>query len=321
MKKGIIDTILPFCCLLFLMFLILELDKISDYFVPYIENHPKVIQKPKNAYTKKETFQFVQATDNFTPLSIHDLKNIFYSIVNNGWNEFTFYCPSEYVNCLDDVRTISQDQDLLTHLNNFVHPYNGFSNVKTTILETGDITVQIEYFYQKEQMEKINQKVDELYDELITKDMDTETKIRTIHDYIINHTKYDIERNNDGTSKYHSYIAYGPLFEGYATCNGYTDAMALFLTKMNIPNFKVAMTPDENTKEGHVWNALYLNGKWLHLDLTWDDPVSKDGTDYLQHKYFLVTTSQMKEADHGEVVVTEHQFKTNIYLELKEEAN
>ena len=153
--------------------------------------------------------------------------------------------------------------------------------------------------------------------------MDLYTKILTIHDYIINNTKYDVTRNNEGNSIYKSYIAYGPLIEGYATCNGYTDAMALFLEKLNVPNFKVAMTPDENSDtEGHVWNAVLIDNKWLHLDLTWDDPVSSDGTDYLQHKYFLITTNQLEEADtSGEVKVTEHQFKPTFYPELKKQEN
>lgn len=285
----------------------------------YTINDPEVFIPTSNSYVKKENFLFVQNTEDFLPFSKGDLKNIYYTIVNNGWKEFTFYCPSEYVHCLEDVKEISNDQDLLTHLNNYVHPFNGFSNVKTVISESGDITVSISYFYSDEQIKAINKKIDEIYKNIITDDMDTYTKILTIHDYIINNTKYDVERNNQGESNYHSYIAYGPLIEGYATCNGYTDAMALFLEKMNIPNFKVAMTPEENNNtEGHVWNAVYLDNQWIHLDLTWDDPVSSDGTDYLQHKYFLITTTQLEEADNsGEVIVTEHQFKKNIYPELK----
>ena len=285
----------------------------------YTINDPEVFIPTSNSYVKKENFLFVQNTEDFLPFSKGDLKNIYYTIVNNGWKEFTFYCPSEYVHCLEDVKEISNDQDLLTHLNNYVHPFNGFSNVKTVISESGDITVSISYFYSDEQIKAINKKIDEIYKNIITDDMDTYAKILTIHDYIINNTKYDVERNNQGESNYHSYIAYGPLIEGYATCNGYTDAMALFLEKMNIPNFKVAMTPEENSNtEGHVWNAVYLDNQWVHLDLTWDDPVSSDGTDYLQHKYFLITTTQLEEADNsGEVIVTEHQFKKNIYPELK----
>ena len=310
---------LPFVSLLALMFVILNLDNLTDLFAQFITITPTVVVQPVNEYQKSTSFLFVQETSDYIPLSKGDIKNIFYTIVNNGWDEFTFYCPNEYIDCLSDVKEISQDQDLLTHLNNFVHPYNGFSNVKTEISETGEVTVYIQYFYNVDQIRQINQEVDRLYAELTNESMDDYTKILTIHDYIINHTKYDVERNDNGDSIYHSYLAYGPLFEGYATCNGYTDAMALFLEKMNIPNFKVAMTPDDaSSSEGHVWNAVYLNGTWYHLDLTWDDPVSTDGMDYLQHKYFLITTEQLEEVDFsGEVKVTEHQFKKNIYVELK----
>ena len=319
MKSLLKKLFIPILCLFILLFVLLNANNWSDFLTNYTINDPEVYIPKANSYVKEEDFLFVQNIENFMPFSKGDLKNIYYTIVNNGWKEFTFYCPSEYVECLEDVKEISNDQDLLTHLNNYVHPYNGFSNVKTVISETGDITVSINYFYSDEQIKAINKKIDEIYKNIITNDMDTYTKILTIHDYIINNTKYDIERNNNGNSIYHSYIAYGPLLEGYATCNGYTDAMALFLEKMNIPNFKVAMTPEKNSDtEGHVWNAVYLNNQWFHLDLTWDDPVSSDGTDYLQHKYFLITTSQLEEADtSGEVIVTEHQFKKNIYPELK----
>ena len=319
MKSLIKQLFIPILCLFILLFVFVNADNWSDLLTAYTINDPKVYISKANAYGKNEDFLFVQNTNNFLPFSKGDIKNIYYTIVNNGWKEFTFYCPSEYVHCLEDVKEISNDQDLLTHLNNYVHPYNGFSNVKTVISETGDITVSINYFYSEEQIKQINKQVDKIYNEIITDNMDAYTKILTIHDYIINNTKYDVERNNQGESKYHSYIAYGPLIEGYATCNGYTDAMALFLEKMNIPNFKVAMTPEENSNtEGHVWNAVYLNDHWVHLDLTWDDPVSSDGTDYLQHKYFLITTEQLNKIDtSGEVQVLEHQFKKNIYLEMK----
>ncbi len=311
--------ICPFICLLVLLFVILNLDNWTNVLARFITNDPTIIIDSSNEYQKDTTFLFVKAVNDYTPLSKGDIKNIFYTIVNNGWEEFTFYCPSEYTECLNDVKEISHDQDLLTHLNNFVHPYNGFSNVKTEISQTGEITVHIEYIYTEAQIVQINEEVNRIFNELIHEGMDDYTKILTIHDYIINHSKYDVERNDSGDSRYHSYLAYGPLLEGYATCNGYTDAMALFLEKMNIPNFKVAMTPDDvSSSEGHVWNAVNLNGTWYHLDLTWDDPVSTDGVDYLQHKYFLITTEQLEEVDSsGEVKVTEHQFKKNIYVELK----
>ena len=310
---------IPIICLSLILVTFLKMDKITDFFVPFIEQDTKVLATNSNNYKKNIDYLFVQNTNNFGPLSKQDIKNVFFTIVNNGWKTFTYYCPKEYTDCLKDSETISQDKDLLTHINNFVHPYNGFSNMQTIIKESGQVIVNVTYFYNEDHINAINKKVDELYKELINDTMSDREKIKTIHDYIINNTKYDVTRNENGESIYQSYLAYGLLFEGYATCNGYTDTMALFLDKMNIPNFKVAMTPDDPTKEGHVWNAVYVDNNWYHLDLTWDDPVSEDGKDYLQDTYFLIDTNQLKEIDNsGDKKITDHNFKPDIYLELKE---
>ena len=135
-------------------------------------------------------------------------------------------------------------------------------------------------------------------------------KIKVLHDYIINNAKYDVERNKNGDSKYLSYIAYGPLFEGYATCNGYTDLMAIFLNKMGYDNYKIATTPEEisYSATGHIWNAVKVDGKWLHLDLTWDDPISDINVS--RDTYFLIDTKTLEKINDGT-----HKFDKAIYKE------
>ena len=231
MKKRILNIITLAFCFGWLIFVVANLDKATVWLEKFIQKDTQITLEEKNEYFKNDTYQFVKNTDNFIPLSKGDIKNIFYTIVNSGWKKFTFYCPSEYTECLNDVKDMSQNQDLLTHLNNYVHPFNGFSNVKTIISETREITVFIDYFYTEDEIKAINDKVDEILKKQVNNSMSIEDKIKAIHDYVINTTKYDVSRNNDGKSPYHSYTAYGPLLEGYATCNGYTDAMALFLIK------------------------------------------------------------------------------------------
>lgn len=295
------------------------MNPISNYLKNIIEPLEITPLEPNSSYKKNDNFLFVSNTESFTPLSQGDLKNIFYTIVNSGWNNFTFYCPKEYKDCLEDMKNISKDQNLLTHINNFVHPYSSFSNIKTSLTEAGEITIEVEYLYTDKQKQEINDKIKQIIEENISEELEIYDKIKIFHDYIINTTKYDVIRNERGDSIYNSYIAYGPLMEGYATCNGYTDVMAIFLSQLNIPNYKIATTPSTEEVEGHVWNAVYLNNEWLHLDLTWDDPVSNDGQDYLQHKYFLVNNEELEEADDGTVEVLEHRFKKNVYLEFKEQ--
>ena len=314
MKKLII----PIICIILIAITVVFLNPLTDTFAEIVSSEPELIIKENNNYTKNIDYLYVQRTDDYIPYSYQDLLNIYYSVINNGWDQFTFYCPEEYTKCLNDVSQISSDELILTHLNNYVHPFNSFTNVKTSINENGEINLTIEYLYTDAEITAINTKADEILATILTNEMNDYEKIKTIHDYIINNVKYDIERNEENDSKYNSYTAYGPLFEGYATCNGYTDLMAIFLTKIGFNNFKVATTPDEisYSTTGHIWNAVYLNDEWLHIDLTWDDPVSSDGKDYLFHTYFLVSTEAMKEADQGETVIEEHNFNPLFYLEF-----
>lgn len=315
MKKFIISII----CALLLLVISYKSNYISDFIAKKITGNQEVIIKGKNEYAKNDNFIFIQNTDSFVPYSYNDLLKIIYTTINYGWDFFTFYCPSEYEKCINDVENISKDDITLTHINNYVHPYNSFTNIKTSIMESGEITIEINYLYNKEQIAKIEDKTNSLLKQLVNDSMTNYEKIKVLHDYIINNTKYDVERNKNGDSKYLSYLAYGPLFEGYATCNGYTDLMAIYLTKLGIPNYKIATTKGSgSSSNGHIWNAVNLDGNFLHLDLTWDDPVSDDGKDYLYHKYFLIDTKALMEVDSGKVEIEEHNFDKNYYLEFND---
>lgn len=316
LKKVLITLI----CITLVLVTSFNSNKISSYIASKISANPKLIIENKNAYAKNEGFAFVQTTENYTPYSYHDLLNIIYSVINNGWTSFTFYCPSEYKNCISDIEKISQDDLTLTHINNFVHPFNSFTNLNTMYLESGEVTFKINYLYSKKEIEAINKEVDKIIANNIDANNTDYENIKILHDYIINNTKYDVERNEKGTSDYESYSAYGLLFDHFATCNGYTDTMAIMLSKLNLKNYKIATTPDQISYDstGHIWNAVYLDGKWLHLDLTWDDPVSDSGENYLYHKYFLVNNEELNKADTGNVVIEEHNFNPSIYLEFNE---
>lgn len=308
----------PLISISILILTIIFINPITNNISSLITNSPRLVIKPSNEYTKNKDYLYVQRTKDFIPYSYQDLLNIYYTVIDNGWDQFTFYCPKEYQNCLKDASNISGDELILTHLNNYVHPYNSFTNIKSSINDSGEINLEIYYLYTEDEIKAINEKTDLILKEIIKEDMDDYDKIKTIHDYIVNNTKYDIERNESKDSIYNSYKAYGPLFEGYATCNGYTDLMAIYLTKLGFDNYKVATTPDQISYKatGHIWNAVNYDNKWLHIDLTWDDPVSSDKKDYLFHTYFLVDTDSMHEADKGETVIEEHNFNPLYYLEF-----
>ncbi len=297
MKK----TISLIICILLCLLVLFNIDTISDKLATFLENDKKVSLASPNNYYRNYDFKFVKQSESYIPYSYQDILDIIYSTLNNGWDTFTFYCPDEYTECLKDINKISKDTTLLSNINNYVHPYNNYSKIGIVSNTTGEITINATKLYSEQDIDKLNKGVDEIITKYITSDMSDDDKVLKIHDYIINNTRYDINKVNEA-----SYTALGPLFNGTAVCSGYADLMAIFLNKFGIKNYKIA----SNT---HVWNALFINGEWLHLDLTWDDPITKNSdVDTLQHDFFLVKTSKLLEFD-----TKDHKFDTTVYQEMK----
>lgn len=293
--------------MIFLNYPILQ-DRLKDI----LRIHPDLVIEPGNAYTKENSFLFVSPLEEYTPYDYEDLKKMFYSIFNQGWSEFTFYCPIEYRNCLTDVATLSNDEILLSNINNYVHPYNSYASIKTLYDDTGEVTVKIQHLYSDEEIAKIDKELDSILATQVNASMSDRDKILALHDYIIRTTKYDpYKTDKDDLSKssspYDSSRILGVLYDHYAICSGYTDTMAVLLEKLKIPNYKIASAT-------HVWNAVYLEGKWWHLDLTWDDPITTSGKDILDHSYFLITNEELLDLDEG---IDDHLFDKKVYLEFQ----
>lgn len=257
----------------------------------------------KNEYTRDYDFTFVQQTTNLRPENFQDILNIYYSVLNNGLEEFTFQCAYSYETCLNDIDELANNQSKLSDINNYVHPFNSFKHIETTYNNLGNVTINIVKAYSQEDIELINQEVDSLYDRIVDENKSAVENIKEIHDYVINNTKYDRDRKY-GNSIYKSDTAYGALYEGYAVCGGYADTMSIFLNRMGIRNYKIS-------SDMHVWNAVYLDNQWLNLDLTWDDPISIDGQNYLEYNFFLVDTQTMLNIENKE-----HDFNRESYPEF-----
>lgn len=298
-RKG--GLILPLLLLAFILGVLFNIDKITDYTASLISQTKEVHADSENDYAKSDGFIYVQKATSFVPFDKQDIMNIFYTVLNSGYDTFTFYCPSEYNNCIEDVKEITNNQTVITDISNFVNPYNSFSSVSVSTSSLGEVTFSITKMYTPNQIEQIDANINAIFNEKFTKDMDIYDKILTVHDYIIDHAYYDLDnKENSGN-------AYGTLILGYSKCSGYADAMAIVLNKLGVKNFKVA-------SQAHVWNAVYLDGEWYHLDLTWDDPIVENGTnitDTIRHKFYMIDTPTLTSYE-----TSEHEFDKSVYAEL-----
>lgn len=277
-------------------------NEINTFYLTHFSKENKNVDlKYKNDYSRDFSYNYVKKTNDFIAKDKNHLINIYYTVIDSGIDTFSFYCSSTYKECINDVSTIANSQVTLSNINSFVHPFNSFSSVETKYDTLGKVTLKINKAYTKNQILEINEKMDDIIKNQIKDETDKKEIIKIVHDYIINNSKYDSDKSDKNISNYQSNIAYGPLLQGYGLCGGYTDSMALFLDYYKIPNFKVI-------SENHIWNAVYLNGKWYHLDLTWDDPVVSNGSNVLEYNFFLISNKELKELKTNQHIYDEQVF-------------
>ena len=82
--------------------------------------------------------------------------------------------------------------------------------------------------------------------------------------------------------------AYGALVDGKAVCAGYTRAYQYLLQKAGIRSWKIdgTATRSDGTKEEHSWLLMWIDGKCVYTDITWDD-----SNDRPFHSYFCLPLS------------------------------
>lgn len=289
--KNILYTIL---LMLIVYFVYINLDDITKDLKALIISKNDLVIKEPNSYKIDYTFENFNYKVSYVPYNKEELIDIYFNVLNNGYNEFTFYCPKEYKNCTKDVESIGNDSKLMSNINNYVHPYNSFKTIKTKVSSNNEITLEIQKKYSEEKINKINELVNNVISELDLNNIDDLTKIERIHNYILNHTVYDKNTNNFDINS-----AYGSLIEGHAVCSGYADAFSIFMNIYKIPNIRVS-------SENHLWNLVYINGKWLHIDLTWDD---SENNKY-DNNYFLITKEKLFSLD-----TKEHNFDESFFIE------
>lgn len=94
------------------------------------------------------------------------------------------------------------------------------------------------------------------------------SKIKYVHDTLITSKRFKMYNNKDikQAEKFQSMIS---LFENnVGVCLGFAQAFKYIMDMLNIKSFIDIYMNQQN--EGHAWNKVFLDGKWLNIDLVWD---------------------------------------------------
>lgn len=108
-----------------------------------------------------------------------------------------------------------------------------------------------------------------------------------LHDRVAELTEY-LPSDNDQN-------AYGALMEGKAVCAGYAKLYQHLLRQAGIPAWTVkgqSVNPTSGTAESHAWTLMWIDGRCVYTDVTWDDQAKS-----AYHVYFARSLTVFN-ADH-----------------------
>lgn len=138
------------------------------------------------------------------------------------------------------------------------------------------------YLFKKKQIkfhrDAMNSRIERLCREASGK-TDVE-KLQYVHDFICSSITYD------KLKRQYAHEIIGPLGQGVGVCEGIAKAVKVLCDRLSVWCI-VAMSdnnPEKGIKYRHTWNIIRLNGKYYHLDATFDNTLGKENG--IRYDYF-----------------------------------
>ena len=113
--------------------------------------------------------------------------------------------------------------------------------------------------------------------------------VRTVHDRLVTLLAYD-----QTYSAPHTHDLYGALINHTSVCEGYAEAFHYAMYRAGIQCLSASGT---GKGESHAWNVVRVDGKYYHIDVTWDDPVGASAGSPIVYGYYLLTDAAIQK-DH-----------------------
>ena len=198
----------------------------------------------------------------------------------------------------------------------FVDSFKTMKTARTVIIEP-------HYTFSYADIISLSYQCKEIANRLVSRtfrEHDTYEKVRIIHDLLAKNVIY----SGDSPLMDHSIV--GPLMKKRAVCDGFSRAFKYLLDQIHIPCMIVtgkSINAISGSWEDHAWNLVNMNGKWTHVDVTYDTTVRVG--DVLRYDYFglpdswIMVDHKPSRTDMPEATSEEFEFykRNGLYVENK----
>ncbi len=148
------------------------------------------------------------------------------------------------------------------------------------------ITLKFTYYETAAEMKYVDEQVKAILSRIIKPEMNNHEQVKAIHDYLVLNLGYDTNLISNSP--------YTALAEGITACNGYAMLAYKMLKELDFEVRLISGVASSQTynPQNHAWNLVKLDGKWYHLDVTWDDPVP-DEAGRVFYDYYLLSDKEI----------------------------
>lgn len=186
---------------------------------------------------------------------------------------------------LDIRKLIFEDADLFY-----------FEGITSYTYSGNDIlSVSASYLYDYKQVKFVEEYANKNFLSKLNKKWSTLEKILYIHDKMATDFQYDVHLYDENGQSIVNRDIYKMFTDGYGVCQAYSQTFKYLMEKIGV-ECKYVASDDSN----HEWNAVKVDGKWYHIDVTQDDPMMSisnneisqlDRAGLVNHTYFLLSDS------------------------------
>lgn len=229
-----------------------------------------------NAFTSKSAITRPYSYYQMTTAQKYAYDKIYDAVIN--YETYASFDESVAVT-VDDLakvyETLLNEQTDIFFVDNTINYY--------TSPRTNAVTdLSFDYTITKDQAMKMLTTADNKANEIISKitpNMSEYDVVKFFHDEIVVNTSYDLTSENGRN-------IYGTLGEGVAYCQGYAKTFVYLCNKVGINS--MIISGDVGTQP-HMWNMVKIDGKWYHIDPTFDDSNRVDHPLLIRYDYFCIT--------------------------------